>query len=157
MRSVTSKTEYAALAILELARAQTKGALVSAQQIADKYALSTPFMSKVLQILKRAALVTTERGAQGGFRLVPNANEVTVGYVAATIEAQERRENKSIDEMRTTRSNVSKPSSAENATRERIDEIWRQAEIKRQEYLNSISFADLLAIKDAEPTYNYTI
>ena len=156
MRSVTSKTEYATLAILELAKAQSKNELASAQEIADKYGLSSPFMGNVLQILKRASLVETERGAHGGFRLIPKPDEITLGYVAALIETEERKNRPNRSEELATRSRSPRKDAA-SQTRDKLHEIWQNAEIKRQEYLNSILFSDLLERNEVEQTFNYTI
>ena len=64
---VSAKGDYAARAVAYLASVYPERA--SAQVIADSYELPRKFLEAVLADLRRAAIVTATRGADGGYAL----------------------------------------------------------------------------------------
>ncbi len=65
----TAKTEYACLAVLELARAFDLGEPVRIRTIADEHGIPSRFLVQILLQLKGAGLVSSTRGAAGGYQL----------------------------------------------------------------------------------------
>lgn len=78
-------TDYAIVVMVQLAR-EGDNASRSAPVLAEKTGLPEPTVSKVLKTLARENLVTSVRGAQGGYKL---ANEPGQLSVRAIIEAVE--------------------------------------------------------------------
>jgi Rrf2 family protein len=69
-------TRFGLYAVLELAREPERH--LSANDIADKYGISTNHLAKVLRTLGRAGLVESVRGAGGGYRFTGNPRRVTL-------------------------------------------------------------------------------
>jgi len=76
-------TDYGILAMVELAR---DGGILSAQRLSDRIHVETPTVSKVLKLLAQAGLVTSSRGANGGYRVARSAGDINVAEVIAAIE-----------------------------------------------------------------------
>ena len=81
---VTAKADYAVRAVLELAAAD--GALVKADRIAEAQAIPRHFLDNILTDLRRAGIVATQRGAEGGSRLARPAEEITLADVMRAME-----------------------------------------------------------------------
>ena len=81
---VSAKVDYALRALLELAAAPpgpVKGErLAAAQDIPPK------FLENILTELRRAEIVATQRGVEGGYRLARPADEITVADVIRALE-----------------------------------------------------------------------
>jgi Rrf2 family protein len=69
-------TRFGLYAVLELAREPERH--LSANDIADKYGISTNHLAKVLRTLGRAGLVESVRGAGGGYRFTGSPRRVTL-------------------------------------------------------------------------------
>ncbi len=76
-------TDYAILAMVELAR---DGGILSAQRLAERTQVETPTVSKVLKLLASAGLVTSSRGANGGYKVARRAGEINVAEIISAIE-----------------------------------------------------------------------
>lgn len=83
MLRISKLTDYAILAMVELAR---DGGKVSAQALAERVGVETPTVSKVLKMLAQAGLLTSTRGANGGYRVARAAGEINVAEIIAAIE-----------------------------------------------------------------------
>lgn len=82
---IASRTDYALRAALELA-AHGRGRPVKAEQIASAQAIPPRFLEKILHDLRRAGIVESRRGAEGGHLLAAPAEEILVGDVVRAIE-----------------------------------------------------------------------
>ncbi|NIA67227.1 SUF system Fe-S cluster assembly regulator [Pelagibius litoralis] len=60
--------------------------LRSAQQIADDTAVPLPTVSKLLNLLGRAGLVTSQRGATGGYTLSRSPEQISVAQIIQALE-----------------------------------------------------------------------
>jgi Rrf2 family protein len=69
-------TRFGLYAVLELARDPERH--LSANEIAEKYDISTNHLAKVLRVLGRANLIESVRGAGGGYHFIGNARRVTL-------------------------------------------------------------------------------
>lgn len=83
MLRISKMTDYAILAMVELAR---YGGILSAQRVAERVHVETPTISKVLKMLTQAGLVSSSRGANGGYRVARGASEINVAEIIAAIE-----------------------------------------------------------------------
>ncbi len=85
MVELSQKTTYALVALAELAERREAGA-VSSGQIARARRIPPKFLEQILRELRGAGLVESRRGARGGYLLVPDPAELTVGQVVRLIE-----------------------------------------------------------------------
>jgi Rrf2 family protein len=81
---VTAKADYAVRAVLELGAAG--GELVKADVIAQAQAIPRHFLDNILTDLRRAGIVATHRGSEGGSRLARPAKDITLADVMRAIE-----------------------------------------------------------------------
>ena len=82
--NLTAKADYAVRAAVELA-AHPDGPLTS-EAIAAAQDIPKAFLASILQDLRRAGLVHSRRGADGGHRLVGPPEEVSVADVVRAID-----------------------------------------------------------------------
>jgi Rrf2 family protein len=87
---LSAKTEYACLAMLQLAEEYASGELVQIRRIADEQGIPARFLVQILLQLKGASLVASTRGAAGGYRLARPPREITLAEVVEAMEGDER-------------------------------------------------------------------
>lgn len=77
---LTTRSEYALLALISLARHEEEG-LISGEQIATEKKIPLKFLQQLLLVLKRAHYVRSTKGQHGGYRLAKPANEITLAEI----------------------------------------------------------------------------
>ena len=77
---VNQKNQYALRAIFELAKHQGKGP-IKVYEISEAQAIPLRFLEAILGRLKRNGLVKSKRGYTGGYILIRNPENITVGDV----------------------------------------------------------------------------
>lgn len=85
MLRITKLTDYAVLVLSDMVRAGAEGAC-AARDISERTKIPLPTVSKVLKTLARAALVDSERGKNGGYRLAREPNSISVADIVDAIE-----------------------------------------------------------------------
>lgn len=75
---LSARTEYAAIAVLELARRWDSGEPVRLREICDAHRVPSGFLVQILLRLKAAGIVTSTRGASGGYQLAKPPAEITL-------------------------------------------------------------------------------
>jgi Rrf2 family protein len=128
---VSAKTEYACLAVLELAAHYDSREPVRIRAIADEHGIPSRFLVQILLQLKGAGFVASTRGASGGYQLVKPPEEISLGEVMAVIEGQE--------------SEVTSNTSPESPTARVLIDAWREVAQVEHDALYSITFADLVS------------
>jgi Rrf2 family protein len=83
---LSSKSQYACLAMLQLAHEYAAGEPVQAPRIAERHGIPPTFLVQILHELKRAGLATSTRSAAGGYRLSRPPNEITLADVVDVLE-----------------------------------------------------------------------
>ena len=83
---ITAKADYAVRAAVELAAAEGTGKPVKGEQLAGGQGIPQNFLENILTELRRAGIVRTRRGAEGGYQLALPAAEVTVADVLRAVE-----------------------------------------------------------------------
>jgi Rrf2 family protein len=81
---ISAVEEYGLRCLIQLARKGPKDQL-SISEIAEIEGLSVPYASKLLAILRRAGLVTAERGRGGGFSIAREPGEITLYEVLTAL------------------------------------------------------------------------
>jgi Rrf2 family protein len=137
---VSAKTEYACLALLELAASYGSGEPVRIRTIADKHGIPSRFLVQILLQLKGAGLVTSTRGAAGGYQLLNPPEETSLGSVLSVIEGPPENPTSATGDSPAVRA---------------LADTWREVAEAQQERLAAISLADLLerARKNSENMY----
>lgn len=87
---LSAKTEYACLAMLQLAEDYDNAEPVQIRRIAETHGIPSRFLVQILLQLKGAGLVASTRGAAGGYRLVRPPREVSLAAVIDVMEGEER-------------------------------------------------------------------
>jgi Rrf2 family protein len=88
--NLSAKTEYACLAMLQLAADHDSGEPVQIRRIADEQGIPARFLVQILLQLKGAGLVASTRGAAGGYRLARPPIEISLADVVDVIEGDDR-------------------------------------------------------------------
>jgi|SaaInl47_10m_RNA_FD_contig_81_84455_length_2222_multi_3_in_0_out_0_3 Rrf2 family transcriptional regulator, cysteine metabolism repressor len=85
MAIVSTKGVYGLTAILILAKEKNKD-LLQIKEIATKGEIPQNYLEQILVTLKKGGFVESIRGANGGYKLLKNVNEITVFEVLKTLE-----------------------------------------------------------------------
>ena len=81
---ISAKTDYAIRALLSLAEREPE--LVKVDTIVREQGLPRKFVEAILGELRRAQLVRSQRGADGGYALARPAAEITIGAVIRAVD-----------------------------------------------------------------------
>lgn len=84
MISVTSKSRYAVVALAELSR--TGSDPVPIAQVAERRGIPVQFLEQLFSTLRRAGILTSHRGAKGGYTLARPPEEITVLEVVQALD-----------------------------------------------------------------------
>jgi len=143
---LTARTEYAALAAVELARHVDEDAPVGLRTICEAQQVPSRFLVHILLELKRAGIVASVRGASGGYRLARSPETVTLQEIRDAVEGP---------------SETPAPLTAELAASCRdaavLCDAWLAAASAQAEILEGTTLADLVARSRAQAEAMYYI
>ena len=141
---ISAKTEYACIAMLELASQYGSGEPVRIRKIAERHGVPSRFLVQILLQLKGAGLVASVRGSAGGYQLLKPPDEVSLGQVMEVIEGAE-------DDAGPTSS-----ASPDSSTARVLMQTWREVGVMQRKMLRGITLANLLdRVKErGEQMYN---
>lgn len=77
---LTTKSEYALLALIYIARHKNKG-FIKIEDICAKYDISKKYLEYLFTILKQNRYIKAKRGAQGGYRLAQPAEKINIAQI----------------------------------------------------------------------------
>jgi Rrf2 family protein len=132
---ITTQAEYGLICALHLARRTAEGP-VTGREIASLERLPADYVEQIMLKLRRADIVTSTRGAHGGYRLARTPEEITVRDVIAASE------NLTFDVHC-----VSHPVEAERCAESHdcsIRPVWVLLQQRIDEVLASVRLSDLL-------------
>jgi Rrf2 family protein len=81
---ISAKADYAVRAALELAASD--GEPMKGEHIADAQGIPLKFLENILQELRHADVVRSQRGPEGGYRLARPASEISLGEVIRAVD-----------------------------------------------------------------------
>lgn len=141
---LSAKTEYAAIAVLELARQWTSGEPVRIRSICDAHGVPARFLVQILLQLKGAGIVVSTRGAAGGYQLARPPASITLEDVFRVIDGP--------DELLTA---VTADLAGRSRTVNVLLDAWRKVARAETETMRDITFADLVERSriSTEPMY----
>ncbi len=85
MISITSKSPYAVRALAELGRA-ADDAPVPIGEIARRGDVPVQFLEQLFAVLRRAGIISSQRGVKGGYRFAKDPSAVTVLEVVELLD-----------------------------------------------------------------------
>jgi len=128
---ISAKVDYATRALLTLAAHD--GGPLRAEALADAQQLPVKFLENILNELRRAGLITSQRGADGGYRLARPAAEITVADVFRRVEGP-------LAEIRGERP---ESTSYDGAARH-LQSVWVAVRASLRDVLESVTLADVV-------------
>lgn len=126
---LTRAGEYGIRCVLELAR-HGKGTLVSRKAIAIRTEVPPHFLAKIAQQLSRAGIIEILQGANGGYRLLKDAADITLLSVIEAVIGEI-----SLNDC------VSRPESCHNSGSCAVHRVWEKANRQLRETLRETNFA----------------
>ena len=129
---VTAKAEYAVRAMLELAT--TDESLLKGERIARGQSIPLKFLENILVDLRHAGLVHAQRGAEGGYRLARDPEEITVGEVIRAVEGP----------LASVRGEPPERMAYEGSS-ENLQRVWIAVRASLRSVLDDITLADVVA------------
>jgi Rrf2 family iron-sulfur cluster assembly transcriptional regulator len=134
---LTRGSEYGIRAMMFLARREP-GEVCALRDVSSAQDVPESFLAKIFQSLVHAGLVTSYRGARGGFALAAPADEITVAMV---IEA--------IDGPISLNHCVVWPESCQNSADCPLHALWVRAQEAMLDVLGEVTFDQLVAERKA--------
>lgn len=130
---LSCKSEYALLALLELALHYHRSEPVQIRQISAQQNIPDRYLEQLLAILRRAGLVRSQRGAKGGYLLSKEPQQISLFEVVSCLEGLEPRSSKDA------------PGPHGELTLEAgiIDELWQDACQAAYDVLKGYTLQDL--------------
>lgn len=128
--NISAKTEYACIAVLELAARYDQFKPVRIRDIAEANGIPSRFLVQILLQLKSAGIVGSTRGAAGGYQLVKPPSEITLS-----------------DVMNVCDGNASEPITSverESAASRTLMSAWHDVAAVQREMLEATTFAALV-------------
>jgi Rrf2 family protein len=129
---ISAKTEYACIAMLELASRFGSTEPVRIRKIAERHDVPPRFLVQILLQLKGAGLVASTRGAAGGYHLIRAPQEISLGEVMQVIEGTSKHREPS--------TSASPDSPAVKA----LMQVWQEVDAVQRDMLHKITFTDLV-------------
>jgi len=83
---VSSKTQYAILAMIHLAMKYDAGRPVTAGEIARVQEVPLKFLTQIMLVLQKAGLVNAIRGKEGGYKLGRIPSKISLGDIVRAVE-----------------------------------------------------------------------
>jgi Rrf2 family protein len=129
---VTAKADYALRAVLEVGAAG--GRRVKGEEIATAQGIPLKFLLNIMIELRHAGIVSSRRGAEGGFVLARPAADITVGEVVRAVEGPVA----TVDGLPP--ANLAYRGSAEG-----LGAVWLAVQSRLDQVLDGTTLADVLA------------
>ena len=138
--TLSTKGRYSVTALYELALHYGEG-VVSLKTIAKTQGISENYLEQLMASLRRAGLVESVRGAQGGYTLALPPAEVTIGQIITAVEGPIAL----VDCLLT--GGEAEGRSCARAGHCVTRQIWEEVRDSINSVLNNISLADLMQRK----------
>ncbi len=82
---ISTNGRYALLLIIDLAQHQDEG-FVSLKEIANRQGISKKYLEQIVIPLNQAHMLSSNRGSQGGYRLIENPRTISVYDILSATE-----------------------------------------------------------------------
>jgi Rrf2 family iron-sulfur cluster assembly transcriptional regulator len=85
---LSTKGRYAVMALLDLAKFERDGGLVSLNEIAARQTISISYLEQLFAKLRRGGLVVAKRGPTGGYKLSRSSAAISIASVVQAVEEE---------------------------------------------------------------------
>ena len=128
-----TKVRYAVMAMVELA-GRSKDKPVSLAELAESQEITVPYLEQIFSKLKHHGLVCSVRGPGGGYVLARTADDICIAEIVDAVE----------ESLKMTRCDKHVKGGCMSAkTRCLTHDLWDGLEVQIQNYLRSVSLADV--------------
>jgi len=131
---ISAKTDYAVRALLSLAEHAPD--LVKVDVVIGEQALPRKFVEAILGELRRAGLVRSQRGAEGGYALAKPATEIALGSIIRAVDGP-------LAEVRGLRPNET----TYQGVAQHLPEVWVAVRASLRRVLDETTLAQVLSGK----------
>lgn len=128
---VSARADYALRALLTLATAEP-GQLVKGEALALAQDLPLRFLENILTDLRRAGLVASRRGAEGGYQLCVPADQITVATVIRATDGP----------LASVRGRRPEQASYEGAAKH-LQDVWIAVRVNMRRVLETVTLAEV--------------
>jgi len=135
---LTTKGRFAVTAMVDLSMRQTRGPVTLAA-ISERQRISLSYLEQLFGKLRRAKLVTSVRGPGGGYCLARPIGSITVAEIITAVDEP---------------MDATQCAGKENCNDDKrcvTHDLWATLTLKMNEYLNSVSLADVVSHQQGKP------
>ncbi|MEH1935908.1 MAG: Rrf2 family transcriptional regulator [Nostoc sp.] len=133
---LSCKSEYAILALLEMAAHHESGEPLQIRQIAAQQNIPDRYLEQLLATLRRGGIVKSQRGSKGGYLLTREPRKIILYEILECLEGLD---------VRTDEENVN-PKTLDSSV---IEEIWQEASRAANSVLQKYTLQDLCEKRDS--------
>jgi Rrf2 family protein len=133
---ISCKSEYAILALIELATYYQSGEPLQIRQIAAQQKIPDRYLEQLLATLRRGGLVKSQRGSRGGYLLMREPWKITIFEILECLEGLDIK----VSEEET------KPKTLDSGV---VEEIWQEARQAANSVLQKYTLADVCEKRDS--------
>lgn len=133
---LSCKTEYALLALLELACQYNEAEPLQIRQISAKQNIPDRYLEQLLATLRRGGLVKSQRGSKGGYLLAREPWRITLLEIVRCLEGTDSKASQTDASAQTVESAV-------------VGEIWQEVHDSADRILQGYTLQDLSDKRDA--------
>lgn len=138
---LSSRVEYAVLALLQLATPYPKDSPLTVNEIAASAEIPERYLDQILAVLRRGGIVQSLRGAKGGYLLAKDPWQITLREVFSTLEGSGSGQTQKVSESVTIEKTA-------------VLEIWREARQASLAVLGKYTLQDLCEQRDVRKQAN---
>jgi Rrf2 family protein len=135
---LSCKSEYAILALLELATHYQKDEPLQIRQIAAQQSIPDRYLEQLLATLRRGGLVKSQRGSKGGYFLTREPWKISLFDIFVCVEGLDKLQNCEED---------GKPKTSDSAV---VEDIWEEARQAANLVLQKYTLLDLCEKRDSQ-------
>lgn len=136
MVELSCKSEYAILALLELAAHYNDGEPLQIRQIATQQNIPDRYLEQLLATLRRAGIIRSQRGAKGGYFLAREPWKINILEILTCLEGSD---------LEQSEKNVP-PKTVESAV---LWEVWQESRQMANSVLQKYTLQDLTDRRNA--------
>ncbi|AUT02266.1 RrF2 family transcriptional regulator [Aliinostoc sp. HNIBRCY26] len=133
---LSCKSEYAILALLEMATHYENGEPMQIRQIAAQQNIPDRYLEQLLATLRRGGILKSQRGSKGGYLLAREPRKITLFEILECLEGLD---------VKTGEDNIS-TKTLDSAV---IEEIWQEACQAANSVLKNYTLQDLCEKRDS--------
>ncbi|WP_298337117.1 Rrf2 family transcriptional regulator [Ferrimicrobium sp.] len=133
---VSTRGDYASRALLSLALRRVPEKPTSVAELSRRTGLPQPYLEQILLTLKGAGLVTSRRGASGGYVLSRDPTQITLAQIISAVDGP-----LTLDNFGAPHEN----GACEHEGQCVLRDVWAEVGHHMREHLRSYTLADMVA------------